>query len=439
MESLVQIENRPDLPLQSSLIDRLARRGVRNKLGAIEGSAIVVEDAFGVERFGERNVPLDATIRVKRSRFYRSVASRGALGAAEAYMDGDWETDNLTGVVRVLARNQAALQNLNGGLARLARPALALFHAFRRNTRSGSRQNIAAHYDLGNDFFELFLDPTLTYSAGIFDSVESTMEMASAAKYDRICRKLELGPDDHVLEIGTGWGGFALHAAKHFECRVTTTTISKRQYELARHRVAEAGLESSVDVLLRDYRDLRGDYDKLVSIEMIEAVGHQHLDEFFATCARLLRPNGSMAIQAITVPDRHYAAHTRSVDFIKRYIFPGSDLVSLGAVSSSASEAGAMRLTHWEDITPHYAETLRRWRKRMFENITAIRSVGLDERFIRMWEYYLCYCEGGFEERAIGVAQAVFEKADSRRPSLLGDLMSSDTDSATSSVEAMCA
>jgi cyclopropane-fatty-acyl-phospholipid synthase len=439
MESLISIDNHPELALQIPIVDRFARNGVRRRLAAIEGGAILVEDWSGSERFGERHVPLDATIRVKRSCFYRAVAARGALGAAEAFMEGDWETDDLTGVIRLLARNQAALERLNGSWARLARPSLALFHALRRNTRSGSKRNIAAHYDLGNDFFELFLDPSLTYSAGVFDSKETTMEAASAAKYDRICRKLELGPQDHVLEIGTGWGGFALHAAGRFGCRVTTTTISQRQYELARRRVAEAGLGSLVEVLRRDYRDLRGDYDKIVSIEMIEAVGHQHLDEFFATCGRLLRADGMMAIQAITIPDRHYEAHTRSVDFIKRYIFPGSDLVSLGAVSGCASESGAMRLTHWEDITPHYAETLRRWRTQMFENIAAVRSMGLDERFIRMWEYYLCYCEGGFEERAIGVAQAVFEKSGARRPSVLGDLKNSGPDSATNAVEARCA
>ena len=421
-EGLIPFETHLELPDRLTFFDRIARSGVRRRLSAISSGALVVEDWTGVERFGERGVALAATVRVKHSRFYRAVVARGALGAAEAYMEGDWETDDLTAVVRLLARNQAALQNLNGGLARWARPSLALFHALRRNTRSGSRKNIAAHYDLGNDFFELFLDPTLTYSAGVFETPDTSMEVASAAKYDRICRKLALCPDDHVLEIGTGWGGFALHAAGRYGCRVTTTTISQRQHELATRRIEAAGLGRLVTVLRSDYRDLRGRYDKLVSIEMIEAVGHQHLDEFFAVCGRLLAPEGLMAIQAITIPDRHYAAHTRSVDFIKRYVFPGSDLVASGALSERASEAADLRLTHWEDLTPHYAETLRRWRARLFENIDAVRALGLDDRFIRMWEYYLCYCEGGFDERTIGVAQAVFEQPRARRAPVLGTL-----------------
>ncbi|MDE0887620.1 MAG: cyclopropane-fatty-acyl-phospholipid synthase, partial [Myxococcota bacterium] len=250
----------------------------------------------------------------------------------------------------------------------------------------------------------------------------ATMEEASIAKYERLCQKLRLGPDDHVLEIGTGWGGFALHAAGRHGCRVTTTTISRSQYELACKRVEEAGLEDRIEILLEDYRDLSGSYDKLVSIEMIEAVGHEQLETFFGVCGERLKPDGVMALQAITVPDQNLEAYTRSVDFIKRYIFPGGELVSVGAVNDAASRASDLRLTHLEDLTPHYAETLRRWRSRMFENLPRMHTLGLDDRFLRMWEFYLCYSEGGFEERSIGLVQAVLEKPDARRSSVLGRL-----------------
>jgi cyclopropane-fatty-acyl-phospholipid synthase len=337
-------------------------------------------------------------------------------------MDGLWRCDDLSTLIRILAAEREIASGLNGGTAGWRRPALALFHALRRNTKSGSQRNIAAHYDLGNEFFQLFLDPTLTYSSGIFETPETTMEEASIAKYERLCRKLRLKPEDHVLEIGTGWGGFALHAARRHGCRVTTTTISRSQYQLARERVEEAGLADRVEVLLEDYRDLSGSYDKLVSIEMIEAVGHTQLETFFGVCGERLKPDGVMALQAITVPDKNLEAHGRSIDFIKRYIFPGGELVSIGAVGDSASRTSGLRLTHLEDLTPHYAETLRRWRSRMFENIPHMRSLGLEDRFLRMWEFYLCYCEGGFEERSIGLMQALLEKPGARHAPVLGRL-----------------
>ena len=248
------------------------------------------------------------------------------------------------------------------------------------------------------------------------------MEEASNAKYERACQKLRLEGGDHVLEIGSGWGGFAIYAARNYGCRVTTTTISKRQHEVARRRVEEAGVSDRVQVLFEDYRELRGEYDKLVSIEMIEAVGHRYLGEFFRVCSERLRPDGVMFLQAITVNEQDLAEHYRSVDFIKRYIFPGGELVSVGALSAAAARQTDLRLTHVEDQTPHYAETLRRWRRQMKANLAQIKSLGLDETFLRMWEFYLCYCEGGFEERAIGLVQAVFEKPATRRASLLGEL-----------------
>jgi len=421
-ESILELNSRLDARARVRGVARLARGLVRGRLGALRDGALTLVDGGEVEHFGDPDSSLRATLFVRDPRFYRALALRGAIGGAESYMDGDWRCDDLPAAIRILARNREAFSRLNGGLARWVRPSLAVFHALRRNTRDGSRRNIAAHYDLGDAFFELFLDPTLTYSSGVFEREDASMEQASIAKFERVCRKLRLRPEDHVLEIGSGWGSFAMHAAAHYGCRVTTTTISRRQFERARQRIAMAGLSDRVEILCEDYRDLRGQYDKLVSIEMIEAVGHQHLNRFFEVCSRCLRPDGAMLLQAITIPERDYEEHKRSVDFIKRYIFPGGELVSVGALSAAAAAADGLRITHLEDLAPHYAETLRRWRARMFENLSRMRALGLSEPFLRMWEFYLCYCEGGFEEREIGVVQAVFEKPRARRASLLGRL-----------------
>jgi cyclopropane-fatty-acyl-phospholipid synthase len=393
-----------------SAIDRWFRARVHAALAAIRSGAVTLVDGAERRRVGDPTAALRATVHVEDPRFYRALALGGALGAAESYIDGHWRSHDLTALVRIFAVNRDALGRLDGGAARWRRPARAWLRARQRNTRAGSRRNIAAHYDLGDPFFELFLDPTLTYSCGLFEHPGDTMEDASVAKYEHVCRKLQLQPGQRVLEIGSGWGGFALHAASRYGCRVTTTTVSRRQYERARRRVAEAGLGDRVEVLFEDYRDLRGEYDRLVSIEMIEAVGHENLAAFFRICGERLRPEGAMLLQAITIPDRDFAAYTRNVDFIKRYIFPGGELVSLGALHAAATCASDLRLVHLEDLTPHYAETLRRWRARMIENRSAMRALGLDERFLRMWEFYLCYCEGGFEERATGLVQVVFDK-----------------------------
>jgi cyclopropane-fatty-acyl-phospholipid synthase len=278
--------------------------------------------------------------------------------------------------------------------------------------------NIAAHYDLGNDFYALFLDRTMTYSSGLFESPDATLEEASLAKYDRICRKLTLSSRDHVLEIGTGWGGFALHAATNYGCRVTTTTISRAQQDFARERIRGAGLEGRVDVLLQDYRNLTGKYDKLVSIEMIEAVGHHYLNAFFNACSGLLKDDGEMLLQAITIRDQVFDRHKRSVDFIKRYIFPGSCIPSVAAISLAVARVTDLRLFHLEDITPHYARTLQAWRRKFFDNLEEVRKLGYPETFIRMWEYYLSYCEAGFAERYLGDAQMLFTKPLSRKEPL---------------------
>jgi cyclopropane-fatty-acyl-phospholipid synthase len=337
-------------------------------------------------------------------------------------MAGYWSADDLTTVIRIMVLNQEITAGMEKGWARLSALFYKWFHLLRANTRQGSRQNIAAHYDLGNEFYRLFLDDTLTYSCGIFENENSTLEEASLAKYDRICKKLKLSSNDHVVEIGAGWGGFAIHAAKNYGCRITTTTISKAQYELAATRIKEAGVGDSVELVFKDYRDLRGNYDKLVSIEMIEAVGHQYLNAFFRACGQLLKPDGMMLLQAITILDQVYPQHKHSVDFIKRYIFPGSCIPSLAAISKSIARVTDLKLFHLEDITPHYAKTLRSWRQNFFANIQNVRNLGYSETFIRMWEYYLCYCEGGFLERYLGDVQMLLTKPLCRRDPILPSL-----------------
>jgi cyclopropane-fatty-acyl-phospholipid synthase len=403
------------------VMTRVARRALLSRLEGIEDAILVLEDADGSHRFGPRESDLEARIDVHDPRFYAAVARRGSVGAAEAYMDGHWSSEDLPAVIRVLARN-AGLSQVDRGITRLIQPGLKLLHTLRRNHRRGARRNIAAHYDLGNDFFSLFLDPSLTYSSAVFERGDMSLEEAQAAKYERLCRKLELRPGDRVLEIGGGWGGFALHAASRHGCHVTSATISREQYELSRKRVAQAGLQDRVDIVFRDYRDLEGTFDKLVSIEMIEAVGTRHLPDFFRVCSERLRPDGLMALQAILVPDQDWRSSTRNVDFVKRYIFPGGQLVSLGAMSRCIAEKTDLRIIHLEDITSHYAETLLRWRRALHERLDDVRALGLDDVFLRMWDFYFCYCSGGFTERAILGNQIVFSKARARREPVLGAL-----------------
>ena len=342
----------------------------------------------------------------------------GNLAAGEAYMDGGWECDDLVAVCRIFVLEDQLLNGALPGILRLARPATWLLHALRRNTRRGSRRNIAAHYDLGNDFYRLFLDREMMYSSAIFTHPDSSLDQASREKNERICRKLGLAPGLRLLEIGTGWGGFALHAAREYGCHVTTTTLSRRQFELARQRVAEAGLEDLVDVRLEDYRDLQGRYDRIVSIEMIEAVGHEYLGAYFQRCAQLLEDDGRMLFQGITVPDWAWERHKRSVDFMKRYIFPGCSLISITGVAGALADTD-LRWENLEDIGPHYARTMHEWRRRFHGRLDEVRQQGFDERFIRMWDYYLAACEAGFAERYTSDVQVLLARAGDRGNSLL--------------------
>jgi cyclopropane-fatty-acyl-phospholipid synthase len=397
-------------------LDDCAERLVRSRLVGIAHGSLTLADGASTAEYGQRDdrCPLAATVRVHDPRFYPETAFGGSVGAGEAYMQGYWSADDLTAAMRILLQNRDVLDGLEAGWARVASPARQALHWMARNTRRGSRRNIAAHYDLGNDFFRLFLDPTLMYSSAVFERPDMLLEQASTAKLDRICKKMRLSPADHVVEIGTGWGGFALHAAGQYGCRVTTTTISEQQHELARERILAAGLSNRVTLLLEDYRDLSGRYDKLVSIEMIEAVGHQYFDAFFRKCSDLLAANGAMLLQAITIADRHYEAARDSVDFIKRHIFPGSCIPSVSALCGAVARASDLRLVHLEDIGPHYAKTLRAWCDNLLANIDRVRALGYGEAFIRMWEFYLCYCEAGFEERVLGDAQMLLIKPQSR-------------------------
>ena len=407
---LVKASRKPTTGLAKNLFFKL--------LSKIETGQVAVQDGELTGTFGRAtpDFPLTVTITIHDPKAYTRIAFGGSIGAAESYMLQYWDVDDLTALVRIVVRNQILLKDLDSGLAKLASPLYKAFHFLRRNTRSGSRKNIVAHYDLGNDFYRLFLDETMTYSSGVFERPDATLKDASIAKYDRICRKLKLSEKDHVLEIGTGWGGFTLHAVQNYGCRVTTTTISDEQYRLSKARFEKAGIMDRVVLLRSDYRELRGRYDKLVSIEMIEAVGHQYLDTFMARCADLLKPDGVMVLQAITIADRAFDQHKKGVDFIKRYIFPGSCIPSLTAISQAAADATDLRLYNLEDITPHYAETLRRWRHNFLENIDKIRSLGFSQVFNRMWEYYLRYCEAGFEERFLGSVQLVMTKPLARMP-----------------------
>lgn len=363
-------------------------------------------------QFGQQtdHTDLVADIYVHDAQLYADVVFGGSVGAGEAYMSGFWSTPNLTQVTRLFVRNIDALDAMDSKQSFIGRYLLKMFHWFNRNTKEGSRKNISAHYDLGNDFFRLFLDNTMMYSAAIYPAPDAPLADASVYKLQRVCEKLQLKPEDHLLEIGTGWGGMAIYAAQHYGCRVTTTTISREQRDYALAKVAEAGLSDRIRVLFDDYRDLRGQFSKLVSIEMIEAVGHEHYDQYFSTCSRLLAPNGLMLLQAITIADQRYTMARKTVDFIQRYIFPGGSLPSIAVISDFAKRKTDMNILHIEDIGEHYAQTLKHWRDAFNTKLDRVRAQGFDDRFIRMWEFYLCYCEGGFIERSIGTAQVLLAK-----------------------------
>ena len=412
-------------------VDRFFRARLVERLSGLRHARLQLCDADATVEIGDiadASLPR-VRLEVLDPAFYRRVAAGGSVGAAEAYMEGLWRCSvpgldgarSLVTLIRLLIRNRDLLDGLESGPARLGAAALRAWHAARRNTRAGSRRNIAAHYDLGNEFFRLFLCDDLMYSSALWQGGGDTLEAASTRKLETICRRLQLKPSDHLIEIGTGWGGFALYAARHYGCRVTTTTISRKQHAFACARVAEAGLAGRVEVRLEDYRDLTGRYDKLVSIEMIEAVGAPYLETYFKVIDRLLKADGLALIQAITIEDHRYRMALRSVDFIKRHVFPGSFIPSVSAMLAAKSRTSDLALVALEDFGDSYARTLAAWRERFMARLPQVRAQGFDERFIRLWEFYLAYCEGGFRERSIGVAHLLLAKPAWRRTHSLVD------------------
>ncbi len=391
-----------------SRLDQWAKRRMIRRVEKLTTGQISLVDAEQVIQFGQPNW-LRTTFRVHRSRFYRR-ALLGSVAIADSYIEGDWDCDDLTALFRMFVRNREALELKHRYLGSMADLAKRLFHWLRINTPGGSRRNIAAHYDLGNDFYRLWLDDTMAYSSGLFLDDADTMLHASREKFDRVCRKLDLHPGDQLLEIGTGFGGMCLHAAENYGCQVTTTTISEQQYREAEDRIRDSSAADRINLMCQDYRSLKGRYDKLVAIEMIEAVGHRFLATFFGKCSDLLKDDGTLILQAIVMPEHAHDRYLKSVDFLQRYVFPGGCLPSLASLLNAAGQTNDLRFVHAEDMAPHYAETLRRWRTAFQSNLEAVRKLGYSEKFIRLWNYYLCYCEAAFEERYIGVVQVQFDK-----------------------------
>lgn len=352
---------------------------------------------------------LHAVIEVHDKKLLELMFKNGVLGAAEAYIAGYWSSENLVELIQILARNRDVLDKINQNIiSQASQVLLKAWYKSRKNSVNGSRKNIAEHYDLSNDFFKLFLDPSMMYSSAMFKDAEMTLAQASDYKKEIICQKLQLKPLDHVVEIGSGWGGFAIYAAQHYGCKVTTITISQAQYDEAVQRIQAAGLSHRVEVQLKDYRQLQGKFDKLVSIEMIEAVGEQFLPTYFKQCRALLKPQGLALIQAITIEDARYKKALDTVDYIKRYIFPGSFIPCISVLTQTASEQ-KLRLKQLEDIGQSYAQTIHHWRKNFLNTKAQVLALGFDEHFIRMWDFYLCYCEGGFKEGVISDVHLLFE------------------------------
>ena len=384
------------------------------KLKGINNGELTIIDGAKKHIFGIAGSAFKAELEVYSQEFYVFLGSGGTNGAAEAYTAGYCSSKNLVTLIQLIIKNKNTLLGLESGLARLTNPITKFIHKQRQNTLQGSKNNILAHYDLSNDFYKLWLDPTMTYSSGIFSRKESSMQDASVEKIDRICRKLNLSNKDNVLEIGTGWGSFAVHAAKNYGCKVTTTTISDNQFQYASELISNEGLSDKITLLSKDYRELEGAFDKVVSIEMIEAVGAEYVPGFFEKASSLLKKNGLMVLQGITYNDPNFDDYKNSVDFIRKYIFPGSCLVAMPQILNAIKEKTDMVMIDSEDITQHYAKTLEIWREDFQKALPQVKELGFSESFTRIWNFYLVYCEAGFLENLIGDFQLVFAKPDSK-------------------------
>ncbi len=395
----------------SGIVTNLAKKLFLKTLEHTSGGYLELICPQETYRFGEPDRPLRAILAVHNENFFRRAVIGGDTALGEAYVDGDWSTPDLVSLVRLGVRNLDRLETDNRLLSMFSRTADLLSHRRNRNTVAGSKKNIAYHYDLGNDFYRLFLDQSLAYSCAYYESADDSLEAAQRRKFDVICRKLQLSSQDHLLEIGTGWGGFAAYAAQNYGCRVTTTTISRQQHDYALELFSSLGTSGrKIDLLFEDYRNLRGQYDKIVSIEMFEAVGYDHYDDYFGSCDRLLKSDGSMLLQTITIQEAKFAQYRRQSDWIRKHIFPGAELASVTEILKSLARSTRMQAFHLEDIGMHYALTLREWRRRFLANLAEVQRLDFDERFLRMWEYYLAYCEAAFSERYISDVQVLLSK-----------------------------
>ena len=383
-----------------NLLHRLARALVFNQLKKIKIGHIVIIEGGNKFSFGKNN-KLNVTVTVHDPRFYGALAFGGSIGVSEAFMQKFWSASDLTKLIRIMAINQNTMDQLEGLFNIFLKPILKCLHYLNQNSVKGSEINISKHYDLGNDFFSLFLDSTMMYSSAVFKNPHDSLYKGSIHKLETICQGLELTSQDHIIEIGSGWGGFAIYAAQHYGCKVTTTTISKEQYKYVRQKIKDLKLSHKINVLFSDYRHLKGQYDKLVSIEMLEAVGYQYYETYFKVCANLLKPQGLAVIQTITITDQRYEKAKRSVDFIQRYIFPGSCIPSITALQNSVTQSSDLKIYSIHDIGAHYARTLALWREGFFKRLKDIKALGFDDAFIRMWHFYFSYCEGGFQEKVI--------------------------------------
>lgn len=405
------LKNRVAIETNVLTLTSWAKNALIKRLVHLQQGRLIISYGDELMEFGQSSEAaiLVARIEILNEEVYSLLASKGMVGCAEAYILGYWRTTDLLAVIRLLAMNMNIAKQLDKKSA-LSTLLFNIYAKISTNNIKGSKRNISAHYDLGNDFFELFLDKWMMYSSAVFADPLQTLEQASENKLKMVCEKLQLQENDHVLEIGTGWGGLACYMAANYGCKVTTTTISIQQYNKAKERVVSLGLQDKVIVLLEDYRQLKGQFDKLVSIEMIEAVGHEYYEQYFKQCSNLLAPNGLMLIQSILVSDQRYEYARKNIDFIKRYIFPGGCLPSYDVISQHLTVVTDMNILHAEDITYDYAQTLALWREQFNQSLDKVNDQGFSEQFIRMWDFYFCYCQAGFMERSIHATQMLFAK-----------------------------